>query len=228
MAVQYRLVVKAGPDEGRLIEINKPLLIIGRDPAADIQINDPEISRKHAKITNQGGPVTIEDLGSTNGTFVNNARIAGPYHLRPGEIIYLGEHVTLLFEQNQDVDVTVASPVKYAGGPPPLQGYSAPVKNAVPYISPEPIPQQPPLHPEPVQNPAYPNQPQQGFNAQPSAPIKKKLPRWVVILIIVAILIVIFCVLPLIIVDSFKLWCSGFLGSIMRAISPGSCPIILP
>jgi predicted component of type VI protein secretion system len=228
MPATFQLVIKSGPDEGKQIELEKPVQVIGRDQNADIPINDPEVSRKHARISNQGGQIIIEDLGSTNGTFVNNQRISAPYVLRPGELIFLGEHVTLLFEAIQSGDATVAVPGKFAGGPPPLQIPIAQPQQtvAVPFQAPQPI------TPQPVQNIPLNNyaplavQPYAGAipgQPQASAP-KKKLPKWAIILIIVVILLLVFCVLPLIIVDSMNLWCSGFLGNIMRAIGPGSCP----
>lgn len=222
MAASFHLVIKAGPEEGKVIDLEKPVQVIGRDNTADIPITDPEVSRKHARITNQGGQIIIEDLGSTNGTFVNNQRISSPYVLKPGELIFLGEHVTLLFEAVQDGEMTIPAPGRISRTPPPLQ---------------TPVVPQPVATPPAVQPQVQPQQPVQGFQrsdfapapeANPNppvpAPVKKKLPKWAVVLIIVAILILIFCVLPLIIVDSMNLWCSGFLGNIMRAIGPGSCP----
>lgn len=223
MPAAFQLVVKTGPEEGKVIDLEKPVQIIGRDQTADITISDPEVSRKHARVTNQGGQITIEDLGSTNGTFVNNQRISAPYLLRPGELVYLGEHVTLLFEAVDLGERTIPAPARIKSTPPPLQA---------PAVQ-QPVQPSQPIAPQP----AAPFQPSAGFQRNDFAPaggnqaapgqlqpVKKKLPKWAVVLIIIAILIIVFCVLPLIIIDSMNLWCSGFLGNIMRAIGPGSCP----
>jgi hypothetical protein len=84
---------------------------IGRDSTNEIVINDAEISRRHARLTFQGGKYVLEDLGSTNGTFVNGQRLAGPRVLKAGEVVSFGEQIVLVFEaSNFDPAATVASP----------------------------------------------------------------------------------------------------------------------
>ncbi len=61
--------------QSREISIDRELLIIGRDPDCDIQIDDTDISRHHASISSTSEGVFVQDLGSANGTFVNNAPI---------------------------------------------------------------------------------------------------------------------------------------------------------
>lgn len=227
MPASFHLVIKAGPEEGKQIELEKAVQIIGRDQSVDVPISDPEVSRKHARISNQGRQFIIEDLGSTNGTFVNNQRISAPYVLRPGELIFLGEHVTLLFEAVQTGEETVVSPSKVVAAPPPLQEPVAQPQQpvAAPYQALRPNVQQPVQNIQAENFPPPVSEPYSGVAlGQQAGTLKKKLPRWAIILIVVAILLFVFCVLPLIIVDSMNLWCSGFLGSIMRAIGPGSCP----
>lgn len=62
---------------------------IGRE-GCDVNISDPEISRRHAAIKLDGGTVAIEDLGSTNGTFVNGERISGARALSDGDEVRFG------------------------------------------------------------------------------------------------------------------------------------------
>ena len=66
--------------------------IIGRDPSCDVWLNDPDVSRRHARIhidrANQD--VLIEDLGSTNGTLLSRARITSPTTLEDGDVISVG------------------------------------------------------------------------------------------------------------------------------------------
>jgi pSer/pThr/pTyr-binding forkhead associated (FHA) protein len=66
---------------------------IGRE-GCDISLGDPDVSRRHAAIRLEGDAVTIEDLGSTNGTFVNGERIGAPRQLRDGDEVQIG--VTVL------------------------------------------------------------------------------------------------------------------------------------
>lgn len=68
------LAVIAGPEAGRIYEVDRPRVIIGRHDA-EINVDDPEISREHAAIELAGDKVTLVDLGSTNGTFIGEERI---------------------------------------------------------------------------------------------------------------------------------------------------------
>jgi pSer/pThr/pTyr-binding forkhead associated (FHA) protein len=72
-------------------------LIIGRSSELDIVLVEDMVSRKHAKITLTGSKITIEDLGSTNGTFVNGERIAMETRLSPGDEVAVGS-THMLFE----------------------------------------------------------------------------------------------------------------------------------
>ncbi|MDQ6894479.1 MAG: FHA domain-containing protein [Acidobacteriota bacterium] len=65
------LAVIAGPESGRIYEIEKPRVVIGRSDA-DINVDDPEVSRQHAALEIFGDKVTLIDLGSTNGTLVGD------------------------------------------------------------------------------------------------------------------------------------------------------------
>lgn len=72
--LRISLAVIAGPDSGRIYEIEKPRIVIGRSDA-DINVDDPEVSRQHAAIEVSGDRVTLVDLGSTNGTYVNSEAV---------------------------------------------------------------------------------------------------------------------------------------------------------
>jgi len=73
--------------------------VIGRAPEADIRIETPLISRAHARLTIKERECLIEDLGSSNGTFINGERIGAVTVLRPGQRITLGPSVTLEIRQ---------------------------------------------------------------------------------------------------------------------------------
>jgi hypothetical protein len=83
--------ITGGPAQGQQIDIGQELQI-GRSAGADGRLgDDPEISRQHARISrNPAGQLVVEDLGSTNGTYVNGQRIAGPTPLNPGDTVQMG------------------------------------------------------------------------------------------------------------------------------------------
>ena len=111
MTSQYQLIMRSGPTPGAAFTLEADQLTIGRDSANEITINDAEISRRHARLTFQGGKYVLEDLGSTNGTFVNGQRLAGPRVLKPGEVVSFGEQIILVFEVTSfNPDATVVSP----------------------------------------------------------------------------------------------------------------------
>jgi hypothetical protein len=94
----FRLIVRRGPQPNQIYEMNKGIITLGRDITNDIVINDPEVSRHHCRLTQGPGGYTMEDLGSTNGTFVNGQRLSGPRPLSHGDMVGLGETVTLAYE----------------------------------------------------------------------------------------------------------------------------------
>ena len=83
---------------GVVIQLSQGESIVGRDDSADLSFpGESSVSRRHAKIIRSGDQVEVEDLGSTNGTFVNGARIATATALRPGDQVHFGE-LTARFE----------------------------------------------------------------------------------------------------------------------------------
>jgi predicted component of type VI protein secretion system len=111
MASQFQLIMRTGPTPGAAYTLEGDQLMIGRDSTNEIVINDAEVSRRHARLTFQGGKYVLEDLGSTNGTFVNGQRLAGPRVLKAGEVVSFGEQIVLVFEVvSIDPGATVASP----------------------------------------------------------------------------------------------------------------------
>lgn len=65
-------------------------VLIGRAPESDVRLDDVSVSARHAKVGKHGRHWTVEDLDSSNGTFVNGRRIAGSCRLNPGDRIAIG------------------------------------------------------------------------------------------------------------------------------------------
>lgn len=75
---------------GRELHLPDTEVVFGRGPETAIQILSPEVSRRHATITLTGADVLLSDLGSKNGTEVNDRRIDGPVGLTAGDVIGIG------------------------------------------------------------------------------------------------------------------------------------------
>jgi pSer/pThr/pTyr-binding forkhead associated (FHA) protein len=86
-----RLRVVSGPAAGRTVDIEEEI-VIGREDT-DLDIDDPELSRRHAVVRRFANRLQVEDLGSTNGTYVDGTRIAEPTLLGGGAQIKIGTTV---------------------------------------------------------------------------------------------------------------------------------------
>jgi len=95
MSNRATLVLVAGTRPGEVYTL-KDVTVIGRDPMADIMIDDSAVSRRHVKLTLHGDACIVEDLGSANGTFVGGSRITR-MEVTNGERIQLGPRVVLRF-----------------------------------------------------------------------------------------------------------------------------------
>ncbi len=86
------LSVERGPKElrGVSITVHGPV-IVGRSPGADIVIGAEYVSGRHARFTLMGQNLFVEDLDSTNGTYVNNQQITTPYALKNKDIVTVGD-----------------------------------------------------------------------------------------------------------------------------------------
>lgn len=85
------------------IDLNMTQYVAGRSPDADIRIDEQSVSRRHVQFKNQSGDILICDLGSANGTFVNDKRISATMPIKDGDIIRLGT-VLLKFFSHDNLD----------------------------------------------------------------------------------------------------------------------------
>jgi Neuraminidase-like domain/FHA domain/Salmonella virulence plasmid 28.1kDa A protein len=122
-----RLVVTSPADvAGLVLPLSSPELIIGHSDTADLVLEDRFVSRRHALVTvDTSGAVTIWDLNSTGGTFVNDERLAGPRVLEPGDTVRFAD-LQARFEPG--AAATTAAPTEQA--PPANAGPGA--ENAAP------------------------------------------------------------------------------------------------
>ena len=90
--VEPRLIVERAPGHtpGMEYDVGEGA-VLGRGDQAEIRLEDPFASSRHARLVRQGGIVVIEDLGSTNGTYLNEELLDGPRPLHPGDRIHIGD-----------------------------------------------------------------------------------------------------------------------------------------
>jgi serine protease Do len=105
------VVVTRGPLAGRCYAVGTELLIGRQD--ADLLLDDPQVSRRHAIVRAIDGELEVEDLGSANGTFVNGARVDEPWRLCPGDEIAIGP-VVLEAQTGDERDLAAATVVTAA------------------------------------------------------------------------------------------------------------------
>jgi hypothetical protein len=205
----YQLIVRTGPIPGQVFALEKGEVFIGREMTNDIVINDAEISRRHARIVWQPAGFMIEDLGSTNGTFINGQRLMNPALMRPGDMMMFGEHVTLSFEEVR-FDENATAVVERPPAPVVSTPVPQPVPQPVAQPAAQPMPRPQPVQPQPI--PAYVPPPPPIYAAQ--APVtpkavkpKKKFPMWLVIILILLFLSCVCLAVVLWYIDANYLWC---------------------
>jgi hypothetical protein len=97
------VVQHSGAKLGKRYPLIEPINVIGRSPGIQIKINEASLSRQHARLVLIGDNVVVEDMGSSNGTFVNDVKTDGQAPLKDGDTIRLGT-VLLKFFAHDNVD----------------------------------------------------------------------------------------------------------------------------
>jgi pSer/pThr/pTyr-binding forkhead associated (FHA) protein len=105
------LIVVEGPDQGRSFALTVQS-VIGRDPTATVHLSDQEVSRRHAIITIGEGQITIEDLGSFNGTHMDDTELREESPLEVGARFRVGRTVLELREMPGSEDPDNLRPTK--------------------------------------------------------------------------------------------------------------------
>ena len=184
------LEIVEGNEAGRQLELDQALEI-GRDQGMPVALtDDTQVSRRHARVSPQNGGAVVEDLGSSNGTFVNDQPIHSPRQLSPGDRLRIGLTVLELRSRQQvqqrpsavqprpqftQVGEGVLEPVpeQQLGGPAPAGGFVAapggaqpgPAAPAAEQAPTENLPPQPPPPLPGARGPAPVFQPGVGFRA---------------------------------------------------------------
>jgi predicted component of type VI protein secretion system len=213
---KFQLIMRSGPVPGKVVLIEKEETFLGRDLGNDFPISDPEISRRHARFFLRDESVYVEDLGSTNGTFLNGERISSPQQLRKGDLITLGESVVLVFDKLEETTdkTSVRPPVETV----PAFEHTPPLP--VPHYRPEEMEevQAPWEYQEPAYEPPVPERAEEPVPPRKKKKAKGGLPDFVIILLVaIAVLAVVIAVTMWFMPESW--WCALFFDTL-----PG-CPV---
>lgn len=106
---QLSLEITEGADAGRLIPL-EDTLSIGRSPDNIFTLDDDQVSRHHARVNVEGGTTVIEDMGSRNGTFVNEQAISGRRQLTEGDRVRIGVTVMAVQAAHAQVSAVHSAP----------------------------------------------------------------------------------------------------------------------
>jgi len=95
--MNVRLVVERGRRRLQVVQLRQAEAVIGRERGSAVRVPSAEVSRRHCRLRVRGGVVTVEDLASVNGTFLNGARVADTQVVYPGDRLGVGP-VTFVVE----------------------------------------------------------------------------------------------------------------------------------
>lgn len=106
-----RVHVTGGPDAGLIMPLPRGVTTVGRGPACDITLTDPDVSRQHAALTVSTAGVTVRDLGSTNGTLLDGQAVDHDgASLAPGQLLRLGESLLCVVGADEPAAAVRAAP----------------------------------------------------------------------------------------------------------------------
>ncbi|MEO5769837.1 MAG: FHA domain-containing protein [Polyangia bacterium] len=116
---QAFLIAINGDHPGRVYGLTRNTVIIGRNDGVDVAVTDPSVSGHHARIINGSDGFEIEDLSSTNGTFLHGERIKRA-RLKNGDRLLVGTvEFTFLLDRRADATIALIAPQKWATAPAP-------------------------------------------------------------------------------------------------------------
>ena len=150
------LVVERGPVPSLRFALQQEQMTIGRSAGNDLVLADPEVSRRHVRVLRRADGFAVEDIGSTNGTFVNGQRISHLTLLQDGDTIDLGDTVRLRFVSPRaappaapEPPVSISErPTEMLAAAPYPAAYAPPVAPVMP--APPPVAPAAPVYPPPV------------------------------------------------------------------------------
>lgn len=114
-------VIFAGQEQ-HLYELDKPRMVVGREPSCDVPIDNLGISRQHCAFINKGEAFVVQDLGSSNGTYVNGIKVTERF-LNDGDEVIIGKYTLKFRNERQSVEAPKAAPDAAPDVPETLNTY---------------------------------------------------------------------------------------------------------
>jgi predicted component of type VI protein secretion system len=111
-----------GGQEQKVFELDKPRMVVGREPSCEIHIDNLGISRNHCAFVNKSDAFVIQDLGSSNGTYVNGRKIT-EHFLNDADEVIIGKYTLRFKNETQAAAVSSKSASEEAGVPDTLNTY---------------------------------------------------------------------------------------------------------
>jgi pSer/pThr/pTyr-binding forkhead associated (FHA) protein len=105
------LIIQTGPQAGLRCPLDKPLITIGRVDDYDITIDDSRVSRRHAQVRREDFRYILEDLGSTNGTWLNGSRLSEATPLRNGDEVRIADTIMVFNDPSTTVQAEALQPL---------------------------------------------------------------------------------------------------------------------
>jgi pSer/pThr/pTyr-binding forkhead associated (FHA) protein len=186
-----KLVFQAGVQAGKEYIFSGEEVSIGRDPKNVIVVDDVQVSRQHLRIFQKDQELFVEDLKSTNGTFLNGKPLTKPQKLRNGDQVTMGQNS--IFEVQTSGSI---SEEEEKHNVLPIFGKQAKpgskrTEERIEYV--EDL-----------------SEDLQGGKSKSS--ITGKYPTWAIVAMIVIGFIIIFCIVPSVVIETTNQWCNLFSG----------------
>ena len=219
----FKLHLEDAKGATHIFDFDQNRVVVGRDPSSDLVIDDVEISRRHLVITREKNGIYFDDKNSTNGTFVDGKQIKKKTEFKNGDQLVLGQNHTLrleVLEPQTVIEEPAVTDAVHTFEPP------ADAEKMMEEIESEPAieasqegQQRAEITNEEIR-PVKANLPKAEKKVKPAG---KERPKWVVILAAALIFIIVFCVIPLIVIEATNQWCDLFAG-FFNSLSPNVCP----
>lgn len=197
-----KIVFQAGVQAGKEYIFSGEEISIGRDPKNVIVVDDVQVSRQHLRIFQKDQELFVEDLKSTNGTFLNGKPLTKSQKLKNGDLVTMGQNSIFEFQASG----TLSGGEEKHNVLPIFGKQTKPgtkrAEERIEYVE---------------------DLPEEIQDGKPKRSITGKFPTWAIVVMIVIGFIIIFCIVPSVIIETTNQWCNLFSG-FFNAIRPGVCP----